>query len=237
MESLDTGSNQVQALTTPQLLQDATTPVLEVGEQLTGLTSLADGTLVLAITPVSTSKKGDNPTRLTFLGTPSKTLTVSGLKKQEALESLLLTNDGSLLGLVVKKNASPPVRLVDINPQTGEISSKDKVILPGNQQFSNLAQCPDGKIYTTSVERDGSTNLVQLDLAQKKPITQAQLRFNNTVWIGGLNSLVCSPEGQLFAFGARWHESPKYLHTVDVSTGVMTRLRAFDVAKVTFARA
>lgn len=235
VESLDVVTGQVKDLTTPQLLQDGGTPILHSGEQVTGLTYLSDGRLVVAITPVSTSEKGDAPTRLTILGTSSTTVTVSGLNKQQKLESLVGTSQGGLLGLVVKKNGTPPVSLVDIDVKTGQISFTEKVILPSEQRFSNLAQCPDGKLYTTTVGKQGETNLVQLNLGQQKPITKAQLRFNGSPWNNGLNSLVCSKAGQLLALGARRYESPNNLYTVDPSNGIMTLLKPFDVARITIA--
>lgn len=213
------------------------TTTVESGEQITGFTVLADGTFLVAVTPASTSKKGGAPTRLLSLGTSSKPVIVSGLKKQEALESLLVLNDGSLVGLVVRKDGTPPARLVDINPQTGEIISKNRINLPSNQRLSNLAQCPNGKLYTTSVERNGTTNLVQLDLGQKKPTTVTPLRFNNSAWNGGLQSLVCSSAGQLFAFGPSWHDTQQYVYNVDSKTGDMTQLPAFEVVKITIPRA
>lgn len=226
VQSLDMGSSQVQSLN----LQNGTTATIENDEQITGVTYLADGTLVVAVTPVRTGNKGDSPTRLKFPGTSRSDLTLSGLKKQEMLESLLGTKDGKLLGLVMKKNGTPPVRLVEIDLTTGNFN--DRSNLPGNQRFSNLAQCPDGKIYTTSVEGSGATNLVQLDLGSGKPITQVQLKLNNIIWNNGLESLVCSGANQLIGFGALRYQSPKALHTIDPSNGTMTKLTDFDVAKI-----
>ncbi|MHC5720295.1 MAG: hypothetical protein ACYTX0_51765, partial [Nostoc sp.] len=59
-----------------ELLTNKSTPLVESNETLSGFTSLSDGTLVVAITPVSTSRKETTPTRITFLSTPVKTLIV-----------------------------------------------------------------------------------------------------------------------------------------------------------------
>lgn len=218
-------------------VQDVTTATLEIGEQLTGFTSLPDGTLILAISPVRGGKKENNAPRLVFLGTSPKTLTVSGLTKQQLLESVLGTNDGKLIGLVIKSNYTPPISLVDINLQTGEISFTDRVILPGNERFSNLAQCQDGKIHTTAVGQKGDTRLVQLDLGQGKPIDLPELRFNDTVWNSGLNSLACSPANQLFALGKGRYEALYNLYTVNPSDGVMSLVKQnWEVAKITIVR-
>ncbi|MBN4000867.1 hypothetical protein [Nostoc sp. LPT] len=229
LQSLMTGKAQV--------LTDKSTPLLEPNEILSGFTSLSDGTLVVAITPVALSRRQATPTRITFLGTPVKTLIVSGLKPNQQLGSLLGTNDGRLIGLVGKKNGTPPIRLVDINLQTGEISSISKIKFMDDERVSNLAECPDGILYTSLVGAYGDTTLVQLDSNQKKPIRLGQLKVNGQAWNNGLQSLVCSATGQLLAFGAMRYETPNAVYIVDKNSGNMTRLQDFDTTQITRARA
>lgn len=179
---------------------------LQAGEEVTGFTALADGTMIVAITPVSNSKKDVNPTRLVFLSTPTKTITISGLKKQEKLGSLVGTNDGRLLGLMGRKDNKPPFSLVDINVQTGAISASSKVKISGGDHLSNLAQCADGSMYAIATDKSGETSLVNLNSQQKTPITA-----NDQVWNNGLQSLACSSANQLFAFGAVRYQSRQFL--------------------------
>ncbi|MEH1797115.1 hypothetical protein [Nostoc sp.] len=228
LQSLITGNSQV--------LGDKSTPLLEPNEILSGFTSLTDGTLVVAITPVTTSRRQATSTRITFLGTPVKTLIVSGLKRNQQLGSLLGTIDGRLIGLVGKKNGTPPIVLVDIDLQTGEISPISKVKFPNDERVSNLAECPDGKLYTSLLGLNGDTTLVQLDSNQKKPIGLAQLKVDDKAWNNGLQSLVCSATGQLLAFGAMRYETPNAVYSVDKNSGNMTRLQDFDTTQITLAR-
>ncbi|MEH1947579.1 MAG: hypothetical protein V7K77_11590 [Nostoc sp.] len=228
LQSLMTGKAQV--------LTDKSTPLLEPNEILSGFTSLSDGTLVVAITPVAISRRQATPTRITFLGTPVRTLIVSGLKPNQQLGSLLGTNDGRLIGLVGKKNGTPPIRLVDINLQTGEISSISKIKFLDDERVSNLAECPNGILYTSIVGAYGDTTLVQIDPNQKKPIRLGQLKVNGQAWNNGLQSLVCSTTGQLLAFGAMRYETPNAVFIVDKKSGNMTRLQDFDTAQITRAR-
>ena len=211
------------------------TPLVETNETLSGFTSLSDGTLVVAATPVSTGRKETRSTRITFLSTPIRTLIISGLRQNQQLGSLLGTNDGRLIGLVGKKNGTPPITLVDINVQTGEISSISKIKFPKDERVSNLAQCPDGKLYTSLVGLNGETTLVQLDSNQKSPIRLAQLKINGQVWNNGLQSLVCSGAGQLLGFGALRYETPNAVYSIDKNSGNMTRLQNFDAAQITLA--
>ncbi|MCC5631329.1 hypothetical protein LC613_26580 [Nostoc sphaeroides CHAB 2801] len=215
---------------------DQVTALVETNETLSGFTSLSDGTLVLAATPVSIGTKEATSTRITFLSTPIKTLIISGLKQNQQLGSLLGTIDGRLIGLVGKKNGTPPITLVDINVQTGEISTISKIKFPSNERVSNLAQCPDGKLYTSLVGLNGETTLVQLDSNQKSPIRLAQLKFNGQAWNNGLQSLVCSGTGQLLGFGALRYETPNAVYSIDKNSGNMTRLQDFDAAQITLAR-
>ncbi|MDZ7955244.1 hypothetical protein [Nostoc sp. DedQUE09] len=229
LQSLMTGKAQV--------LTDKSTPLLEPNEILSGFTSLSDGTLVVAITPVALSRRQATPTRIRFLGTPVKTLIVSGLKPNQQLGSLLGTNDGRLIGLVGNKNGTPPIKLVDINLQTGEISFISKIKFLEDERVSNLAECPDGILYTSIVSAYGETSLVQLDPNQKKPIRLGQLKVNGQAWNNGLQSLVCSTTGELLAFGAMRYETPNAVFIVDKNSGNMTRLQDFDSAQITRTRA
>ncbi|MEH2459542.1 hypothetical protein [Nostoc sp.] len=215
---------------------DHVTPLVKSNEILSGFTSLSDGTLVVAVTPVSTTSIQAPATRITFLSTPVKTLIVSGLNQDQELGSLLGTNDGRLIGLVGKKNGTPPIRLVDINIQTGEISSISKVQFPSDERVSNLAQSPEGILYTSLVGFDGSTTLMQLDSNQKEPIKLAQLQLNGQAWNNGLQSLVCSATGQLLAFGVMRYQTPNVVYSIDKNSGNMTWLQDFDATQITLAR-
>ncbi|MDZ8029670.1 hypothetical protein [Nostoc sp. DedSLP04] len=229
LQSLMTGKAQV--------LTDKSTPLLEPNEILSGFTSLSDGTLVVAITPVAISRRQATFTRITFLGTPVRTLILSGLKPNQQLGSLLGTNDGRLIGLVGKKNGTPPIKLVDIDLQTGEISFISKVKFLEDERISNLAECPNGILYSSVVGEYGETTLVQVDPNQKKPIRLGQLKLNGQAWNNGLQSLVCSATGQILAFGAMRYETPNAVFIVDKNSGTMTRLQDFDSAQITRARA
>lgn len=215
--------NVLSLLLTPIL---TSIPVLDAGEQISGFAALKDGTFVVAAT--NFAKKADQPTRLIILrvGASPKIVNVSGLKKQEAVLDLLTRKDGSLAGLVGKKNGTPPVSLVRINPETGDITEDNK--LPANLRVSTVAECPDGNLYAIGLERKGETSLVQIDQGQTIP-----LRFNDQPWNSGFSGLVCSASNQLYALGARRYESPKYLHSINKNTGVITRIPiGFDVAKI-----
>jgi len=204
---------------------------LAAGEEVTGFTALADGTMIVAITPVSNSKKDVNPTRVVILSTPNKPLTISGLKKQEKLGSLVGTSDGNLLGLVSRKDSKPPFRLVDINVQTGAISASSKVKIPGKDRLSNLAQCADGSIYAIATDKTGATSLVELNSQTKTPIT-----LNDQVWNNGLQSLACSSANQLFAFGSLKYNSRQSLYILDPQTGKMTLPKEFAVNQIVVVR-
>jgi hypothetical protein len=223
LESLDVVSGQITPLPGPQIF-------IESYEQVTGLTSLSDGRIVMAVTPISTSNKGKDPTRFIIQGPSPTTVTISGLKKTEQLRSLVGTGEGRLLGLVVKKNGTPPISLVDVDWNTGNFTAKFK--LPGNQRFSNLAGCPDGSLYTTSLDEDGNTSLQLLDAQKSNLGFIAKLKVDNAIWNNGLDSLVCSPANQLLAFGALRYQYPKALYSVDVNSGTMSKLQDFDTTKI-----
>lgn len=228
---------QVQPPTTNLSARALVAPPLQPYAQLSGLTSMADGTLILSSNPTASSQQAD-PSRLTkIVGSSPQTINVSGLDPQNALWSLLVTNDGSLIGLVANKNGKPPYRLANIDMQTGQVNFIN-FTLPTNEWFSNLAQCPNGNIYSLSAGFGGDISLVQLDLSQGQLIRLPQrLRLNGVDWGTGLNSLTCSRDGQLYALGNPNKYDPRLaLYSVDLSTGAMTRQTDVDYNKVTFTR-
>jgi hypothetical protein len=232
LQSSNPITGRVQPLAAPEFLPNGT-PLLNHREQLSGLTSFKDGTLVLAITSMGLYPQEATVTRLTILSQSPKSFELSGLHPQEALQSLLVSDDGQLLGLVARKGSRPPARIVKIHPKTGKLSDSNLLQLPKHQRFITLSQGPDGTLYTLSVSSLGATSLVQLDWRQKRPVVLAPLKFNNQVWTHGMSSLVCSASGQFFALGNAKNESPKHVYAINPHSGSMTKLMPFDVAKIT----
>lgn len=216
-------------------------------ERLTGCTTLLDGTIV--ISSVASSKKGDI-SRLLFVNDRSfkfkKGLKTSGHKKKNStVESLLATKDGRLLSVISHNGGLPPFDLVVIDPKTGKVTSGDKVALPElppGQRLSNLVQLANGAIYATTLDREGATNLVQLDLDNKSIITGrgkiigvSPLSLSNKTLGSDLLDLAASPDGQLFALADPNRKQTNSLFIVDPKTGEMKLLRKISVDKITFA--
>lgn len=155
---------------------------LRRGDQLTGFTSLNDGTLVVCITPASDkgNRQDQDPESpyLIYLGTPPETVTLSGLRnKKETVLDVLGTRDGQLVGLVGKRNGRPPNKLVSIDRTTGQTRRIDT--FPGNQRITKLAESADGTIYPAVVDDQGKPTL------DTKELRSTEKDLNN-----GLNSLV-----------------------------------------------
>jgi hypothetical protein len=221
VESFDVGTQEVTTVLT-------TAPTLEAGEQISGFAALSGGILVVATTILNAKNKGN--TYLITLGasgaSPTRRL-VTGLKKQETLLSLFTRKDGSLGGVVGKINGTPPMSIVSINPQTAAITGEDK--LSGNLRVNTVAECPDATLYGIVTNNKGETSLVQIDKGKDQT---TPLRFEGQLWNNGFNSLVCSSSNELFALGARRYEAPLFLHSINKNTGVITRIRDFNVAKI-----
>jgi hypothetical protein len=204
--------------------------ILRDGDQLSGFTSLSDGRLVVVINPTRTRNRDDDyPPRLIFLGTPRSPLTVTGLRdKKYVLGDIVGTRGGSLVGLVYKRNGTPPVRLASINTSTGALDIIDS--FRGNQRVRNLTECPEGNggtIYTTTVDREGNTVLAD-----------KQLVLGDENWVSGLGSMACSSSGEFFVLGRSRYGSANSLYKVNKSTGEMTLKQAFtpenNINKITF---
>jgi hypothetical protein len=229
--TMDLASGGIQSQPVPQVLQDGVSPLLTVTDSITGCCVLSDGTLLVAITPVTASKRASDPTRLVRIsGSTATGVTVTGLKQLEQLSSLTATNTGAVLALGYKKNGAPPARVVSIDPQTGAATDYAGVHLPGNVTFRTLTLCPNGTLYATAVAGTGDTSLMQLTSNQTQVLTSG-----GVVWNNGLASLVCAATDQLVALGAPRYKTPNALYAVDPNSGTMSRIRDFNVDKMTLA--
>lgn len=230
VQSLNLANGQIQNV--------SIAPVsIQTGEQISGFTALQDGSLMIAVTPVSSSPKGADPVRLINLSaTPPQSLNISGLNSQQKIAGFVQLNDGSVVALVVKKNGTPPARLYDINIQTGEIADKSRVSFPGNLRVSALTQCSNGTLYAVSFGESGAVTLIELSQNLKKPVDRVELKLNGASLNNGLKSLTCSSNNQLVAFGARRYVQPNSVYLVDESTGNLTSGIEFNAVQVTFLK-
>ena len=207
------------------------------GERLTGLTSLSDGTIIVA-------SVGSVSSHLMFTDINSsqakRALNVSGFQNNRStLESLLATKDDQILSLVSLNQGTPPFSLAIIDSNTGVVTFGEKLGLPDLQtgaRFSNLTQRQDGTIIATTLPEEGSTSLVQLDLDNKRIIDLPELTLDNKSLTNDLLGLAFSSSDQLYAIANPKYEATNSLYIVNVNTGEMTLLSKFNAAKITFAR-
>lgn len=234
LQSLDLTTGSVQDLPI-EPIPSVVIPPEQPPERITGFSSLTDGTLVLATTPVRTPKSV-GPSRLAFPSKPSGILSVPGLESRDAIWSLQGISSGSLLAIVGPRHGARPNRLANINGKTGQITFLSDFPLPTDQWFGTLTQCPNGTIYATAGGSQGDIRLVQLELQQRRVISLAQLRIGNRPLQSGVKSLACSPEGQLLALFAPRYQSINSLYSVEPNTGAMSFIREFAVNAMTFGR-
>ncbi|MBW4633806.1 MAG: hypothetical protein KME30_18465 [Iphinoe sp. HA4291-MV1] len=219
-------------LTTKQIQDIATVPI-ERGERLESLTYLALNTFLLTIGPVGGSKKENDPPRLVtvILGQIPVSVPVPGFNKLETLGSVRITNDGSLIGLVHRKDKKS-ARLVNLNATTAAISNRDNIKLPENERFDNLVQLSNGITYTTILGFQGDTSLFQLNLGGGQVSQGVPLKINNTAWNSGFSSLAGAPGDLIYALGAPRYITPYNLYTINPSTGAITLVQQWNVVKI-----
>ncbi|MBW4596340.1 MAG: hypothetical protein KME46_26410 [Brasilonema angustatum HA4187-MV1] len=232
IQSLDLATKQIQ---------DLTTVSIQPSEQLNSISYLGYNKFVLSISPLKTATKGNNSPRLltVTVGQSTTSIPISGLANDQNLANILVTNDGSLIGLTHKSDKTSST-LVNIDANTGAINTINNITLPVTERFDNLAQSrldnvaeSNGIIYTTNLTQQGNTSLVQLDLTKGQVSPGAQLTIDGKVWNSGFSSLASASGEQIYALGAPRYVTPNNLYTINVSTGVMTLIQQWDVVKTT----
>jgi hypothetical protein len=226
VQSFDLAKNSQQTIplnATPQI------PAIQ-GETIHGFTSLTDGTLVLATTPL-VSSKGVEPSRVAlFSPTAARLLPLVGLSKTERIASLLGLNEGDLLAVIGPRIGTGLYRLANLDPKTGRLSAV-AVTLPKGQPIGNLTRCRTGAIYATATS-SGGVRLIQLNGTAVTSIAPLQIGKQRVG--GGVRSLACAPDGRLLALYAARYSSQSAIYDVDLKTGLLTRVSPFTVAKIAF---
>lgn len=229
-------------------------PLVSPSDQISGVTYLADGSLLVAISPNPSDAFGDQPTRLlTLKNGQVEVVSAQGLKSNQSLDSLLLLSDGSLIGLVVKKSGTGPAQVVDVNSTTGVVRFTNRVTLPSDRRFSCLAEGAGSILYSTVFRDVGTTELWTLDLEKKVAafsveLTTASPCSNSTCagfdnmpgiisWYHGVQSLIVTPTGQLLGLCNLEYRLPDSVYLIDTGKGFMTLIVGFAVARTSLSRA
>ncbi|MBP5974328.1 hypothetical protein HW132_16690 [Brasilonema sp. CT11] len=232
IQSLDLVTKQIQELTSVSI---------QPSERLNSISYLGYNKFLLSISPLKTATKGNNSPRLltVTVGQSATSTPISGLANDQNLASVLVTNDGSLVGLTHRSDKTSST-LVNIDANTGAINTINNITLPVTERFDNLAQSrldnvaeSNRIIYTTNLTQQGNTSLVQLDLTKGQVSPGAQLTIDGKVWNSGFSSLASASGDQIYALGAPRYVTPNNLYTINVSTGVMTLIQQWDVVKTT----
>jgi WD40 repeat protein len=231
-------------------------PLLSPSDRISGVTYLADGTLLVVINPDSGSAKGAEPSRLLLLKKKKHSdgwditgpVYVSGLSKDQGLDSPCLLRSGKLIAMVTLKDGSGPAYVVEVHPEAGTVTKLFS--LPTDRRFSTLAEAPNGKLYTSVFRNNGTTELWTLDMTSgnadflKGLITRVGCTTDvfclpapvDTPWYHGLQSLIVTPAGQVLAHGNLEYFLPDSLYSIDVATGVMTEIASYPVARTALSK-
>ncbi len=231
-------------------------PLLSLSDRISGVTYLADGTLLVLINPDSGSAKGAEPSRLLRLSKKKSSdgwdvsgpLYISNLSKDQGLDSLCLLRSGKLIAMVMLKDGSGPAHVVEVHPEAGSVTKLFS--LPIDRRFSTLAEAPNGKLYSSVFRNNGTTELWTLDMSSGKAeflkglITRVGCTTDvfclpapvDTPWYHGLQSLIVTPAGQLLAHGNLEYFLPDSLYSIDVATGVMTEIASYPVARTALSK-
>jgi hypothetical protein len=210
--------------------------VLRPSERIAGFAALSSASLLFSKTQ-GVPGAPEVVSHLLVANESSQTLTVTGLGANNTVETLLITDDGSLLCIVSLNSGVPPFRLATIDPKTGTASLLEDFHLPPNTRFSNLTQCGNGLIYGTSIGTQGSIRLVQIDIPNRQIIDLPFLHFEEQMVSDDLKSLTFSSSGQLYALADLKERGKNLLLEVDVDTGALHLVNEIDTEKITFSRA
>ena len=103
-------------------------------------------------------------------------------------------------------------------------------------RYGHLTQCPDGAIYATSIEIEGTVRLVRFDLESKSVAEAGQLNFNGVPLQSDVADLACGPPSRLYALADPTYSERNSLFALNPNSGAMIRVDIFDVDHMTFVQ-
>jgi hypothetical protein len=230
--SLNLQTNQVRDLS------DRTAGLrLQPKERLTNFLSFAADTFeIISIAPTSDGKNLSNRLSAIAQAPNLQSQLIAELGAKSTIESLVPIRGNKLLSLVSLNSGTPPFVLAISERRTNRFTLIPGFDRPPNWRLGNLTYSPKGEIYVTTFSSDGYARLGQIDLAQQRLVSLQQLRFNGRPLFNALRSMAMSPSGRLYAIGDLQYQGRNSLFAVDIRSGTMNLVRAFEVDKIAFTR-
>jgi hypothetical protein len=160
---------------------------------------------------------------------------VSGLDSSHALSSLLTSQAGPSYALVSHYSDTPRFWVARVDPLLNRVTLLNMPLNP-SARYAHLTQCPDGSIYTSTMLPQRDVRLIRLDIARSAVTPMSQLRIDGEPMDGELAGIACGPAGDLYVLSNAGNAPVNWLYRVDLVTGALTKLREFDVDRITFVR-
>jgi hypothetical protein len=177
---------------------------------------------------VSTSSSTTATPQVTHTPLPTET-------PEQPVGSLVQQPSLGLIALVGNREDTPAFKLTVFDPATGA-THPTSVALSPQARYANLALCPNGTTYATSITSESGTLLVKLDTTKNQFVGQSQLTNQGKRLARDLAGLVCSAGGVLYGLGDFTRAGFNSLWQVDPASGVLTLLVRFDVDRITYSK-
>jgi len=207
--------------------------------QLRDLLQLDDGRIALLHTIPAAD--GSPLARLTIVGMPGQFAavhyqSVSGLDRFTTLTRLLVGWGARYYGLTGVQDDRPPYQLITFFVSTRDIVKLKAVDLPEQARYANLTQCPDGKIYGTSLAPQQDTRLVMLDPESAQVTDLSPVTLNQRTLPSDVMGLACDVNGRLYVLANPLRRATTSLFILDPGSGAMSWMAEFAANKIALVK-
>jgi hypothetical protein len=160
---------------------------------------------------------------------------IAGLPKSQSISSLLIPHAGAAIALIAHYTDTLPFWLASVDLSSGQVTRID-LPLDSKTRYSHLTQCHDSSIYAVSIAPQWNIRLVRLNLAAREVEQFPALNLTGTPLRAQVFDLACGPGGQLYVLSQASRTGDRSVFRVDLETGAMTFVAAFDVDRMVFVR-
>jgi len=219
----------------PQLVRDLGFLPARADERLLSLALLPDDSLAMLFSV--TGSVTDSRSRVLELtrsasGLAGNPLATSLPDADDAIVQLVPMETGRYIGLVSEFRDVPPYLLGEFTIEAGKVALASFKSLPEEARYANLTHCPNDKIYATSMSNEGATELVEVNLKENTIATVQLLAYNGVGLNRDVNSLVCAPDGTLYALADPAKVGVNSLFRIDSNEADLIGLGRLDVDRI-----
>ena len=195
----------------------------------------------LNVVRISTKRDVGHRTLIHRIGVPemitdATSRLLTGLDATQSVSGLFIPNSGPAIALIAHYTDTPPFSFATLDLQSWKASALHSPGLNPTVRYGHLTKCPDGSMYASTRKIEQNVHLVRIRLDEATTHQVVELTLYGRALRNDVSDLACAPSGELYALADPQYAGTNSVFAVNLATGVLTPVQAFDVERMVFIR-